>query len=318
MPVLFLVIACALWGLSFPVLKALMTEQGGRVPEASTTFLAAWIQLARFLFGAVLMIPFVARLSRPTALEMRQGLMLALWGGLGMGIQADGLFYTEASTSAFLTQAYCVILPLWACLRTRQWPTKRIVSATLLVMIGGAILSGFRAGSIGGGRGEIETVVAAFFFALQILTLENPRFAGTRGRTVTMIMCLGIAALYLPVALVLAPTPAAMLVTGASGQSLVLVATLSLFCTVGAFLLINTWQRKVSATEAGLIYTSEPVFAASYALFLPAILAGFIGHAYPNETLTVQMLIGGGLILLANAVMQWKHKPHRPGIAPTP
>jgi drug/metabolite transporter (DMT)-like permease len=105
MPVLFLVIACALWGLSFPVLKALMTEQGGRVPEASTTFLAAWIQLARFLFGAVLMIPFVARLSRPTALEMRQGLMLALWGGLGMGIQADGLFYTEASTSAFLTQA---------------------------------------------------------------------------------------------------------------------------------------------------------------------------------------------------------------------
>ena len=318
MPVLFLVIACALWGLSFPVLKALMTEQGGRVTEASTTFLAAWIQFARFLFGAVLMIPFVARLGPPTRLEIRQGLTLALWGGLGMGIQADGLFYTEASTSAFLTQAYCVILPLWACLHTRRWPTKRIVSATLLVMIGGAILSGIRPGSVGAGRGEIETVVAAFFFALQILTLENPRFAETRGRPVTIIMCLGIAALYLPVALVLAPTPAAMITTGASGQALVLVATLSLFCTVGAFLLINTWQRKVSATEAGLIYTSEPVFAAAYALFLPAILAGFIGHPYPNETLTAQMLVGGGLILLANAVMQWKVKPHRPGIAPAP
>lgn len=318
MPAVFLIITCALWGLSFPVLKALMTEQGGRLPEASKAFFAAWIQVARFAFGALLMIPFVARLSRPTALEVRQGLWLALWGGLGMGIQADGLSYTEASTSAFLTQAYCVMLPLWACLKLRQWPTKRIVGATLLVIIGGATLSGFRPGQSGMGRGEIETIVAAFFFALQILTLENPRFETTRGRPVTMIMCLGIAVLYVPIALILAPSPGAMITAGASGPALLLVASLASFCTVGAYLLMNTWQRKVSATEAGLIYTTEPVFAAGYALFLPAVLAGLIGHAYPNEKLTPSLILGGGLILLANIGMQWKRKPHRPGIAPAP
>ena len=131
-------------------------------------------------------------------------------------------------------------------------------------------------------------------------------------------MCLGIGVLYLPISFFLAPTPGAMLTAGASGQGLLLVASLSLFCTVGAFLLMNTWQRKVSATEAGLIYTTEPVFAAAYALFLPAILASFIGHPYPNETLTRELLLGGSLILLANIGMQWKRKPHRPGVAPVP
>ena len=79
---------------------------------------------------------------------------------------------------------------------------------------------------------------------------------------------------------------------------------------------MNTWQRKVSATEAGLIYTTEPVFAAGYALFLPVMLAGLIGHAYPNETLTPSLLIGGSLVLLANVGMQWKQGAHRPGIVP--
>ena len=46
--------------------------------------------------------------------EVRQGFAIAMWGGAGMWLQADALAYTEASTSAFLTQAYCIILPLIA------------------------------------------------------------------------------------------------------------------------------------------------------------------------------------------------------------
>jgi drug/metabolite transporter (DMT)-like permease len=140
---------------------------------------------------------------------LRQGLQLALWGGLGMGIQADGLAYTEASTSAFLTQAYCVLLPLWAALQTRCRPSPRIVGATVFVLIGGAVLSGVRPGSLKIGRGETETLVAAVFFALQILTLENPRYAANRGRPVTLVMCAGIALLYVPVTLVASPAPGA-------------------------------------------------------------------------------------------------------------
>lgn len=310
MAVLALVVTCGFWGLSFPVLKALQIEQAHRLPEASSWFLAAWIQMARFGLGAVLLAPAMLHLPRPTRQELRQGLELAAWGGLGMGIQTDGLTYTAASTSAFLTQAYCVLLPLWVAVRGRRLPSTRVVGATALVVAGVAILSGIRSGSLTMGRGELETLLSTLFFTGQILTLEKPAYASNRGRPVTLIMCLGISALALPVAWLTAPSPEALLTAGASWPAVSLIAVLAVFCTIGAFLLMNTWQRHVPATEAGLIYTSEPVFAACYALFLPAWLAAWAGITYANEEATPTLIVGGGLILAANVWMQWRGTPH--------
>ena len=44
-------------------------------------------------------------------------------------------------------------------------------------------------------------------------------------------------------------------------------------------------------------------------LFLPGILAAFVGRTYPNETITLTTLTGGGLILLANLIIQIKPAP---------
>jgi drug/metabolite transporter (DMT)-like permease len=307
-PVLLLVLACALWGLSFPVVKALHLEQAARVPEAGTTFLAIWMQVARFLLAALVLAPLMLGRARPTVNEWRQGLGLALSGGLGMGVQAWGLAHTEASTSAFLTQAYCVFLPLVACVKSRRRPDLRTVGATVLVLIGGAVLAGIRPDQLRLGIGESVTLLAALIFTFQILILENPRYDGNRGTVVTFLMFVGIAIAYLPFAFLTAPSVDAIWAVGASLPTAGLVATLALFCSVGAFLLMNTWQKKVSATEAGLIYTTEPIFAAIYALFLPALFAGLAGFAYPNETLTGAMILGGSLILLANLWMHWPGK----------
>lgn len=307
-PVLLLVLACALWGLSFPVVKALHLEQNLRIPEAGTTFLAIWMQVARFLVAALILLPLMWGRAVPTANEWRQGMGLALSGGLGMGVQAWGLAHTEASTSAFLTQAYCVFLPLVACVKSRSRPGFRTVGATLLVLLGGAILAGLRPGELRLGSGESATLLAALIFTFQILILENPRYAGNRGTPVTFLMSLGIAIGYLPFAFITAPTASAVWTAGASIPAIALVAILALFCSVLAFLLMNTWQKKVSATEAGLIYTMEPIFAAIYALFLPALFAEIAGFHYPNESLTGTMILGGGLILLANLWMQWPEK----------
>jgi drug/metabolite transporter (DMT)-like permease len=310
MAVLALVLTCAFWGLSFPVLKALQLEQAARLPEASSWFLAAWIQLARFGTAAVLLTPALLHLPRPTRKEVQQGLELAAWGGLGMGIQTDGLVYTEASTSAFLTQAYCVLLPLWTVARSRRLPSLRLLGATALVVAGTAVLSGIRPGHLSIGRGELETLLSTVFFTGQILALEKPRYAENRGRPVTLMMCVGIAVLALPVAWLTAPAPEAMLIAGASLPTAAMLTSLAVFCTIGAFLLMNTFQRFVPATEAGLIYTSEPVFASAYALFLPALLATWAGIAYENERFTLALLAGGGAILAANLWMQWKGTPH--------
>ena len=40
---------------------------------------------------------------------------------------------------------------------------------------------------------------------------------------------------------------------------------------------MNAWQRKVLVIEAGMIYTTEPIFASASALILPAFLSGWPG-----------------------------------------
>jgi drug/metabolite transporter (DMT)-like permease len=124
--------------------------------------------------------------------------------------------------------------------------------------------------------------------------------------------------LWLPVTLFTAPTTADVLNIGASIPAFVLIASLALFCSVGAYLIMNIWQRRISATEAGLIYTTEPIFAAGYALFLPVPLAALTATSYANETLTFSLVIGGALILLANIWTHWKLPAHKPTLPPTP
>jgi drug/metabolite transporter (DMT)-like permease len=316
MPVIFLIIACALWGLSFPLVKALHLEQTSRLPGASSLFLASWMQTARFGVGAMILLPFILGRKAPTPGEWRQGLVIAFWGGMGMWIQADGLSHASASTSAFLTQGYCIFLPLWASIRLRTMPGSKVIVATLMVLAGGAILSGVSPGHLQLGRGELETLAAAVLFTFQILALENRRYRGNRGVPVSFIMFLGIAVLFVPISVLAAPDLKSCYEAGASVATAVIVCSLALFCSAGAYVIMNVWQPHVPATEAGLIYTIEPVFTAIFVLFLPAMLSELIGSSYPNESLSVQLIAGGALILAANILMQWKRPPHLPPVGP--
>jgi drug/metabolite transporter (DMT)-like permease len=63
------------------------------------------------------------------------------------------------------------------------------------------------------------------------------------------------------------------------------------------------WQPRVTSTQAGLIYATEPVFASAWALFLPGWYSGFVGIRYANEHLSWQLFAGGGLILVANLLL---------------
>ena len=88
-----------------------------------------------------------------------------------------------------------------------------------------------------------------------------------------------------------------------------LTLMLTVFSTVTAFLLMNQWQPKVTATEAGLVYCVEPIFGSLMALILPAWFSAWAKVDYANERATWALLIGGGLITLANVVIQLKPPP---------
>ncbi len=300
-----LVLCTLFWSLSFPAMKALALTQLAILPGAGSWFISSLSVLYRFaLAGALLLVisfPEVRTISRR---EMEQGMWLALFTSVGLCLQMDGLAYTSASTSAFLTQLYCVLIPLWVAVSHRRPPTVKIILCSALVLGGMAVLVQLNVFALKLGRGEIETLAASVMFAAQILCLEHPRYAANRPLCFTAAMLLATAALTLPLVAVTAPSAAACFRAYASVPACGLMAIIVLFCTLGAFVMMSRWQRHVTATEAGLIYCAEPLFASALALFLPGWFSRWTGLNYPDEHLTLRLLVGGSLITAANVLLQ--------------
>jgi hypothetical protein len=138
----------------------------------------------------------------------------------------------------------------------------------------------------------------------QILTLERKDFAGNRPEKITFVMFATEAVIFWALAGLMAPDVAALTLPWTSLPWLGFTVALTVFCTLGSFSLMNAWQPKITATEAGLIYCIEPIFGSAMALFLPALFSAWAGIAYANESATWTLLLGGGLITVANVILQ--------------
>jgi drug/metabolite transporter (DMT)-like permease len=306
-----LVFCTVLWALSFPAMKALSLEQNRLLPDASSWFCTSLGVMYRFGFAGLILFLFNLRSLKTIArLEVEQGLALAFFGVGGILFQMDGLAYTLASTSAFLTQGYCVFIPLWGLLIHRRQPSLKIFLSTMLVIIGVGVLADLNFHSFKLGRGELETLISSLLFTGQILLLENPRYAKNHTGNFSTVMFLTMALLCVPLVLATAPSAAACFRAYASPTACALMAVLVVFCTVFAYTMMNRWQRHVAAAEAGLIYCIEPAIASLLTLFLPALISHWSGINYANEQLTLRLLIGGGLITVANVLLQspWLEK----------
>jgi len=309
-----------LWGLSFPLIKSVLLLQQHLLPGASDGLATLLTVAPRFVLAVLILLAFRPRTSwRATPAERRQGVMLGLFAAAGMLLQNDGLRYTTASTSAFLTQLYAVMIPVWLALRGRRNPGPRIWTACGLVLTGAAVLAGFNpldpsAGGFRLGRGEIETLLGSFFFMGQILVLELTEFRDNRADRITFVMFVTQAVLFGGAAVAVAPEMPVLATPWASPAWIALTLALCLFCSIGAFSLMNACQPKITATEAGLIYCFEPVFVSAIALFLPAWLSRLAQISYPNETATWSLVLGGGLITAANLLTQTKPPPAGAGV----
>ncbi len=305
-----LLVANLFWGLSFPLIKAVAYTHELLLPGSGNWFITAMMLAPRFLLAAAIML-VVARkqLGRLSRLELKQGLLLGVSNALGMVLQVDGLQFTSASVSAFLTQFYAIMIPVVVALRIRRAPPLVVWICAGLVLAGVAILGRFDFRTMHLGRGEIETLLSSVFFMWQIFVLEDKNCAANRALPVTAVMFSTEAVIFSAMALGTAPTPAACLVPWTSGPWLGFTVLLTVVCTLGAFLLMVKWQPKITATEAGLMYCFEPVFASVMALFLPALFSQWAGFDYANETLTWQLLVGGGLITFANMLLQLNPPP---------
>jgi drug/metabolite transporter (DMT)-like permease len=308
-----LLIANFFWGISFPLIKGIGLLQALLLPGVGTWFSGFYTVAPRFLIATVLLVLFQRRhFWKISTGELKQGLVIGGFAAAGMLFQNDGLQFTAASTSAFLTQFYAIMIPVFLAIQARRNPGLVVWTSCALVLAGVAILGRFNWQTMSFGRGEWETLLSSLFFMGQILWLGKKEFAGNRPEKITLVMFATQAVVFCVCAAVTAPDVHSLIVPWTSLAWVSLTMVLTLFCTVGAYLIMNTWQPKISATEAGLIYCVEPVFGSMLALFLPAFFSWWTSISYVNESATLNLLIGGGLITAANLLIQLQ--PRAPAV----
>lgn len=311
-----LVLCNGLWALSFPLVKGIVFAHAQVLPGSSSWFVTACAIAPRFVLATAVLAVILGRgLADLRRSEIKQGMLIGLCASGGMLFQNDGLQFTSASASAFLTQFSAIMIPLWLAWRNRRWPSSVVWLCCGLVLAGTGVLAGFDPHTMRLGRGELETLVSSFFFMLQIFALDRQDGAGNRTLPVTIAMFATEAVIFTAMSFATAPHAADVFVPWTSPIWVGCTIALTVFCTLGAFTLMNKWQPFITPTEAGLIYCLEPVFTAALALFLPGLLSGWGGFDYPNETATSALLVGGGLITAANVLIQLRPQVRPPKAA---
>ena len=180
-----------------------------------------------------------------------------------------------------------------------------------MVLAGVAVLGQFDWGAMRLGRGESETLLASVFFMGQILMLERAEFVANRVVPMTLVMFLVQAVVFTALSVATTPSAHALVAPLASPAWWGFTLALTVLCTLGAFLLMNRWQKEIRSTEAGLLYCAEPVWSSGASLVLPGLFSVWAGISYANEALSTHLLIGGALILVANVVLQLRPPPPR-------
>lgn len=300
------------WGLSFPLLRGLELAQRATSAHLPDAVLACGDVGLRFGVAALFLLLFYGpNLGKVTKREWSQAIGLAVFAGMGTCLQTLGLAWTDASIAAFLTQLYTLIVPLIVAVRDGRVPTLRVVVACVLVLAGAALLSPGLLRHFVLGPGEVVIILSTGFLACQIVWVERPLYAENRPGLVTLLMFTILAMLFTAGYFLTGGTVRAVGPSFGTPPILALFLALVLFCTVTNFLIMNAWQRCISATEAGLIYCLEPVIAAALAGFLPGWISRFAGVAYPNEMLTWSLLAGGLLIIAATVLVATERRAGR-------
>lgn len=269
LPTLALITVTAVWGSTFFLIKDLVQQ----MPPLD--FLGARFALAGLLIG-VLQLP---RLRAAARTDWRRGAILGALYAAGQLLQTIGLQHTDASISGFVTGMYVVFTPILVAVLFRKRIPAEVWVAVAVATAGLALLSiQFGASGVPFGFGEAVTLAGALCYALHIVFLgrwahrSDPITLGAI-QIIAAGAILGAAAI--PGGVTLPQTPGAW----SSFLYMTIVAGL------GAVML-QTWaQSRLPATTAAVIMTTEPVFAAAFAI------------AFGGEALTVRLAVGGALVL---------------------
>lgn len=252
---LMLLLAAALWGGSFVILKGALDV----IP-------ASWLIGIRFvLAGLVMCVLFWRRLSRYLDRgHLTAGIALGVTGGIAYLVQNLGLVDTTPGHNAFLTATYCVMVPFlhWVVKRVR--PTAANLVAAVLALAGVGVLT-LGSDDFTLRWGDWMTILGAFWFAVQIEVMH----AVAKGRdvltmTVVEFFVMGLTSLAYGALFEPFPDVSVFASRDLWFQMAYLVLLSSCVCT----LIQNIGQANVEPAQASLLMSLESVFGVAFSVII--------------------------------------------------
>jgi len=265
----FLILTTLFWGGSFLFTKIGLRE----IPPALFVF-------SRFTLATIIMlIVFVRRLPSLNRGILRRGVIVGVALGMTNIMFVFGIQGTSISRAGVLNNLFVLFIPLITKLVWRDRIGRINLGGVALAALGIWLLA--TSGGAGFNRGDLLSTICAFFIACHIITVSKV-LRDDDVYLVSMIQFATVAAIA-AVAALATPTPA----FNVSVTGMMTVVYCAIFPTIFCFTLQNTFQRYITPTRAGLVYTLDPVWSLLAGMFV-------LGeHLRPLEWL------GCGLIFLA-------------------
>ncbi|MDO4902736.1 MAG: DMT family transporter [Limosilactobacillus sp.] len=232
---------------------------------------------------------FFKDFKKMTWTDVKLGMVAGTINFLGYFLQTDALRFTTPAKNAFLTTLYVVIAPFIVWLIWREHPERKAYISIVLSLIGMAIITNVFADGLSLQYGDFITLVSAVFWAGQLIFFA--KFAPQASSPWVLIIMIGFCqGLFGWIAALLFERPTFAHVHWV--QALVPLAILSILITFLAQGLQLIGQAHTDTTTAGLILMLESFFASVMSVILQ------------YDPLTPQLIIGGIILLLSNAIIQ--------------
>ncbi|WP_337864514.1 DMT family transporter [Ignavibacterium sp.] len=254
-----------IWGGTFALIKNALTD------ISPLLFLGI-----RFFIAAMLLYPFIHyTLKKMDKNTFIAGSVLGIFYFLGFATQTIGLNFTTATKSGFITGTFVVIIPILQTIIERKKPKWYNIVSIVFVMIGLVFLSSrgdnlFQfINELGSdfNIGDFLTLLCAILFAFQVVYVDV--FTKKYDYMPMVFIQLVITGLGGFLGSVILSGVGLEIIKFTLNTNVVFaIVYTSVFASIIATILQLKFQKVVTPTKAGIIYSFEPIMAALLAFFI--------------------------------------------------
>lgn len=247
----------------------------------------------RMAFALVILTPialFLKKFKIPSLPQMALAFLCGILFGSDVAVWNISIQESSATQASLLTN----LSPIWVGIATFLWlkpkPKLNFWIGTLIAFLGMGTLVGFQVFSeLNFDRAFNFGVLSGIFYAAYLLISKKIL---TQIDVISfMILSLFASTLYLGIICLITNEP----FTGFSSEGWMVLVIQAVVCQLGAWLLISYTTQHMKATTVSL------------SLLAQAVITSIMAYLFLNEQITLQMVLGGLILLLGIRVTFIEH-----------